>query len=81
MVSFGGVRIVIVEDTVETIKRSWRERLFSTPWTPLVKVRHITSNPLQGKEVVMDKENNVMFMTQRSYDHILGVLPPHPKTH
>ena len=31
----------IVEQT-KTVRRTWKERLFSLPWTPLIKLKEIT---------------------------------------
>jgi hypothetical protein len=46
--SIAGFRIIeskwMVVPEVRVIKRSWIERLFSRPWTPLTRVRHETVN-------------------------------------
>lgn len=37
--TLGGYRIVVCRPTTKTVKRTWRERLFSRPWRPLKKTK------------------------------------------
>jgi hypothetical protein len=37
---FFGMKVV-VEDSVTAVKRSWKERLFTRPWRPFVKVNYV----------------------------------------
>ena len=79
MVNLSGFKVIIVQDTVEEVKRSWAERLFSTPWTPLIKTNNKRSNVLKYKQIIKDEDKGILYMTQQSYDHLLSILPPHPK--
>lgn len=36
MLTYAGMRVFVSLSSVETIKRTWRERLFTRPWRPLV---------------------------------------------
>ena len=67
----GGFKVVIVKDTVYPVKRTWKQRLFTLPWTPLVKTRDEVHNVLEKGQIIKDCENNILYMKQEAYDKLL----------
>jgi hypothetical protein len=64
---------IIIYDYGEgaSVKRSWKERLFSRPWNPFKRTKY---NPYGGKkfiedgEVIVDSNINKLYMNSKTYD-------------
>jgi hypothetical protein len=71
--AFGGMRVIESVWLTEkgepyTVKRSWRERLFSRPWKPLVSTRTIVPDVPYRGAVQLDANTLVMHpQTLREY--------------
>jgi len=72
----GGSSVVVVKDTVCSVKRTWKQRLFTLPWTPLVKTRDEVHNVLEKGQIIKDCENDVLYMKQEAYDKLLKLELP-----
>lgn len=38
-----GMPVIVMRDTSTTVRRTWRERLFTRPWRPFLKWRVVVS--------------------------------------
>lgn len=45
----------------KTVRRTWKERLWSRPWTPFKRGKFI-STTVHSTEVIVDGENRKMYM-------------------
>lgn len=68
-----GVRVFILEpvNCQKEIKRTWRERLFTLPFTPFNKTKTITELVDVIKDGDVMKLNNSLHMNIRTWNQIL----------
>lgn len=68
--NINGLRIIIQSPYTQQIKRTWKERLFTLPWTPLQRYKTEYVDLIPDGEVIVDKVNSTVYCNPRMYDKI-----------
>ncbi len=70
--SIAGIKIFTRTEEIEVynIKRTWKERLFTSPWSPLVKTKiWIDEGAVERNKEAYNLNGNI-YMTTRMYEEL-----------
>lgn len=65
-----GMRVQIVKPCKVSIKRTWRERLFSLPWTPLVANRIEYHEMMKDGDFIINKETQTIYCNAKTFKKV-----------
>lgn len=67
----GGMKVVISRPHQVQVKRTWKERLFTRPWTPMQTHRTELHEIIPGGEIIFDRINQVIYCNEKMYQKIM----------
>lgn len=64
--AINGFKLIVVNPTTIRIKRSWRERLFTLPWSPFDKFRDEIHEMISDGDVIADRESKIIYCNAKT---------------